>query len=90
MSDFQMHGHSYQRARKSHACYGCGSVIPIGEKYWRCVVIADGRVKTVKTCRSKCETFVDMFDQNQRVAAEAIGYPTFPAYMKDNPDAFKG
>lgn len=89
MTDFQMFGHMFQRARKAHTCWGCEKIIEPGENHWRCVIVVDSKPTTIRTCRPDCECIVDMLDQHQTIAAQAIAYPTFPAYMKDNPDAFK-
>lgn len=74
--DVNTYGHEYRKARVAHTCWGCGKTIAPGEKYWRCVAVTAFSATTIKTCRDKCETIVDMIDQNQSAMSQAVFQPT--------------
>lgn len=89
MVEFHQMGFVYRKARVPHTCWGCGATIPIGDKYWRSVVVYGKHIATIKTCRVKCETIPDMIDQNQSALTGAVFAASLPAYLEQNPDTLK-
>lgn len=73
-------GGDYQRARKEHICWLCGDTIPVGTGYFKTTGKLDGRMFSVKHCRSKCECTAEMLDQNPNLAP-AVFHPTFASWV---------
>lgn len=81
MTEVSLFGGGWQRARKEHTCWCCGRVIPKGEGYFRTAGTVDGRMFSVKHCRTKCECTAELLDQNPRLAP-AVFAPTLPSWLE--------
>jgi hypothetical protein len=64
MTNFNLFGGGFQRAKKDHTCWCCGRVISKGEGYFKTTGTMNGKIFSVKHCRKTCECTAEMLDQN--------------------------
>ncbi|PTX49079.1 hypothetical protein IQ03_02446 [Gemmobacter caeni] len=62
--NLQIFGHQWRRAAKDHTCWLCGGRISRGEGYFISTGTVDGKMFSVKHCRSKCECAAETLEQN--------------------------
>lgn len=74
-------GGGYQRAAKAHTCWLCGETIQKGAGYFRTAGTLDGKMFSVKHCRTTCECAAEMLDQNPHLAP-SVFHPTFSAWKQ--------